>query len=192
MEAWIAWLVGGPRFITQSLAGYLRDGGFGVVEDRPEQPSELARTIAIVVCEDHASWDALEELADVGLAGRVAIMDRYDLDRYARAFSGGAGAVHLDSSPETIVDVVRARGRGEILAPVGCVSRLAGAEETSRLSPMERELLRGLAANDTVATIAERVNFSERTVRRRLQSLYFRLGVPDRSSAIVAARALLA
>ncbi len=58
------------------------------------------------------------------------------------------------------------------------------ASDANVLSDIEIGLLRGIVEGETIAALADGFHFSERTVRRRLQSAYLKLGVDDRTAAI--------
>lgn len=59
-----------------------------------------------------------------------------------------------------------------------------------RLSPREREVLRQIAYPGTAADIARTLTVSVNTVKKQLVSLYLKLGVSDRASALLRAEAL--
>jgi DNA-binding NarL/FixJ family response regulator len=63
----------------------------------------------------------------------------------------------------------------------------SGARRVSAWSPEpdDLELLRRLAAGQTVDTIARRVGVSERTVRRRLRAVADEIGVDSTIEAVV-------
>ena len=59
-----------------------------------------------------------------------------------------------------------------------------------RLSPREREVLRKSAHHRTAADIARTLTVSVNTVKKQLASLYLKLGVSDRASALLRAEEL--
>ena len=63
-------------------------------------------------------------------------------------------------------------------------------EPNSTLNQRDTDLLRAVANGTTIVTIASQLHYSERTVRRHLQSLYLKLGVGSRSEAVAAATRL--
>ncbi|GAA5108502.1 hypothetical protein GCM10023339_07620 [Alloalcanivorax gelatiniphagus] len=62
--------------------------------------------------------------------------------------------------------------------------------ELVRLSPREQEVLRQLARHRTTSDIARTLTVSVNTVKKQLVSLYVKLGVSDRASALLRAEAL--
>ena len=108
----------------------------------------------------------------------VVLVGDLDAGTYRRALAIGAhGLANVDADPETIATVVQASVTGEIVLPVEIARRLAGRPPPSDLvlSPEERGLLQRLSDGATVV---------ERSVRRRLQNIYIRLGVPGRAAAL--------
>lgn len=188
VENWTAVVFGGPSFVGDALRSMLGAHGFTVAESVPSSPPDRLLTVAVILCTDTSGWEMFDEIGDGGVGAVVVVIDRLDPKRYARAFARGAGVVHLDSPEETIVDVIRARMRGEILAPVGCVAALLDVRSDG-FTEAERALLDALVRGDSVQQMAADIGYSERTVRRRLQSLYFRLNVQNRLQAVERVRA---
>lgn len=52
----------------------------------------------------------------------------------------------------------------------------------------EAEIADGLRAIRSIMQIADELNYSDRTIRRKLQGIYIELGVPDRRAAVEALR----
>ena len=103
----------------------------------------------------------------------------------------GVGVVHHDTSTEIMAHVIESAGHGEALLPMHIARRLAQEAGARRMRPsrrgldgLEMQLLRGVVDGETIVSLADRFHFSERTIRRRLQSAYLKLGVDDRTGAI--------
>jgi DNA-binding CsgD family transcriptional regulator len=78
--------------------------------------------------------------------------------------------------------------------PSGCTLLIEGAEPsnralafTSRLTPRQTEILGWIAAGKTDECIAELLGVSRRTVGKHLQNMYRRLGVGNRTGAVMRA-----
>lgn len=192
------WLVGGPSPIREAIADRLERRDIDVLE-RPPEPDVAARTIAVVSCRHEADWVRLEELADAGLLARIAVIDELDVDHYRRALASGAGVVHVDTSSSIIADVIVAAAQGEVVLPIEIARRIASTASGTAptvdptaigLDPLETDILRAIADGATVVSLAARLHFSERTIRRRLQGIYVKLGVANRAEAIRAAERL--
>jgi NarL family two-component system response regulator YdfI len=122
----------------------------------------------------------------------VAILANLDIEEYVRALGLGAGAVHFDTSTEIMSDVARATMTGESLVPTVVAQQLANLwrppTDATILTAEERDVARMLVEGLSMQRIAQTMSYSERTVRRRLQSLYLKLGAADRQDALTIIR----
>lgn len=151
--------------------------------------------VLAIYCASESAWAVLAEQAQSERSPvTVAIIDRLDLDQYAQALAmGAAGVVYADTSAEIIAEAIDAATRGEVLLPryaAQAIARRAVRDApVATLDAAELDLLRALAEGETAVSLAERLAYSERTVRRYLQNVYLKLGVANRSSAIHVATA---
>jgi DNA-binding NarL/FixJ family response regulator len=122
-------------------------------------------------------------------AARVIILSSYDTDEdIHRAFAAGAVTYVLkETSPTEVVEIVRAVGRGESPIPAAIEESLAANERREPLSSREREILKLLAGGLSNRDIAARVGLTENTVRFHLKAIFAKLGVDDRTLAVVVA-----
>lgn len=189
-----AWLLGGAAPYREAVSVRLRDVGLTVVDDGATLPGDVEplQTIVVAFCSVEEEWSRLEGLG--GYLGRTAVIDRLDTALYERALADGIGVVHIDTKSEAIVATAMAAGRGETLIPMEVARRLvhgfAADYLPGDLDGLERDLLRSLANGETLVSVSQRYHYSDRTLRRRLQSAYLKLGVHDRAGAIRAAERL--
>jgi DNA-binding NarL/FixJ family response regulator len=188
---------------NESVTARLADRGLLVESDAvgdrrgSDSTSSAAsvREVVVVLCDDERRWEVLRRSADdVGVV-TIAVLPVLDLDGYIRALSLGAdGVVYADTSSAITADVIVAAAQGEVLLPsqaAQAMAKLAHRERPStELDAVDLELLRALSEGTTVANIADRLHYSERTVRRYLQNVYLRLGVRNRAEAITTAARL--
>lgn len=145
----------------------------------------------------------------------VIILTTFDDDEYVfeGLKAGARGYMLKDTSSDEIVDAVRAVAAGEALIQpsiarkvVAEFSRLAAARAPAQphsdpplaapaalaepLTEREREVLRGLAAGLSNRELAERLVITEGTVKNHVSSLLAKLGVRDRTQAVLKAQAL--
>jgi two-component system, NarL family, response regulator DevR len=129
---------------------------------------------------------------------RVIILTTYDDDEYLfGALRAGADGYLLKSaSQESLADSIRQVGHGErLLSPnlVGKMMRefkdLANdkARSDSGLTDQELEVLRMIAAGATNKEIAEKLFWSEVTVKRKVQDILEKMGVANRAQAVAEA-----
>ncbi len=150
------------------------------------------RVVSLVLCANEDRWSELSASALDRDIVTVAVLPELEIEGYTRALSLGVdGVVYIDTSSAITADVIVAAAQGEVLLPsqaAHTIARLAHREKPANtLDDRDRQLLRSLSEGVTIATVADQLHYSERTVRRHLQNLYLRLGVSNRAEAITAA-----
>ncbi|MFG1610838.1 response regulator [Actinoplanes sp. NPDC049265] len=127
---------------------------------------------------------------------RVLVVTTFENDEYVyEALRAGAGGFLLKRSrPEHIVEAVRVVARGESLLFPAAVRRLAAAYGSSqdplpgvRLTDREGEVLRLMAEGLSNAEIAARLVLGLETVKTHVGNVLAKLGVRDRTRAVVVA-----
>jgi two-component system, NarL family, response regulator DevR len=129
---------------------------------------------------------------------KVIVLSTYDDDEYLfGALRAGADGYLLKSaSPEVLADSIRQVYRGERLLGAGLVDKVLAefqhlAQEKTRvgsgLSDQELEVLRMVAAGATNKDIAEKLYWSEATVKRKVQDILEKLGAANRPQAVAEA-----
>lgn len=146
--------------------------------------------------------EATRELAGMGDRGpRVLILTTFDLDEYVYdALSAGASGFLLkDGTAERLFDAVRVIADGEALLDPGVTRRLIGEFATLRrdpplgsntfrsLTPRETEVLRLVAEGLSNQEIADRLVVTEETVKTHVSRVLSKLGLRDRTQAVIAA-----
>ena len=113
---------------------------------------------------------------------------------YRDAFRAGAcSAVPFDAPVETIVAVLRAALDQHALLPVELAQALASGDNGQTrgwITDSEAEWLRHLKTGMTIAKLAEKVGYSERSLYRLLHDMYGRMQVSNRTEAIAKAARL--
>jgi DNA-binding NarL/FixJ family response regulator len=135
--------------------------------------------------------------ADAGPA--VLILTTFDRDDYlfAALQAGASGFLLKNGTPEALIDAVRVIARGDaLLAPEitrrviatftrpGAAARADG-RRLSELTPREHEVLVLLAGGATNAEIAAALFLGEATVKTHVSRVLAKLGVRDRTQAVV-------
>lgn len=151
------------------------------------------RRVILLTVQAAADWDLLSELCqtrdDLIV---VAVLDEASVDGYLRAISAGATtAIPRTVSMPRLRAVFQAAIEGSTLLPTDVVQALAGrSAEKAAEHPSTREIgwLRDLASGMSVSRIAEGAAYSERMMFRLLRDLYTRLGVHNRTEALMLAR----
>jgi two-component system, NarL family, nitrate/nitrite response regulator NarL len=126
---------------------------------------------------------------------RVVFLSAYvDSELVYAAIGGGAQAyLSKEATRQQICDAVAAAARGDtVLAPVvqsGLARelQLRSGDQTARLTPREREILKLTADGLSAPAVGRRLYLSPATVKTHLQHLYEKLGVSDRAAAVAEA-----
>lgn len=179
-----------PAYSAGLLAA-LRAAGFECahVDGLDETVSSPGRKALLVTMRSDEQWQL------IGRHGHscptlvvVALLVDTSPAHYRDAFRAGAcSAVPFDAPVQTIITVLRAALDEHVLLPVDLAQALAsdnGGEPAAWVTDEEADWLRKLATGMTVARLADRVGYSERSLYRRLHDLYGRLQVSNRTEAI--------
>ncbi len=145
--------------------------------------------------------------AGSGTAPKVLILTTFDLDEYVfdALRAGASGFLLKDVTAERLFEGVRIVASGEALLSPGVTRRLisefarlrpaggspspAGAVPSalSALTPRETEVLRLVAEGLSNTEIARRLMVTEETVKTHVSRLLAKLGLRDRTQAVVLA-----
>jgi DNA-binding NarL/FixJ family response regulator len=125
----------------------------------------------------------------------VALLVDPTPEAYAEALrSGAVAAAAWEAVPEAIVKVLAAALEGDSLIPAGVAQALAAKlpafEDPDWVTHEELGWLRILAQGGTVQDLAGQAGYSERALYRLLHALYSRMGVSNRTEAILQASRL--
>jgi DNA-binding NarL/FixJ family response regulator len=130
---------------------------------------------------------------------RILVLTTFDLDEYVYAAlqAGASGFLLKDASPETLAEAVRTVASGESCFAPSVLQRLvatyvrnAQPPDLTRLATLtdrERDVLRLVGAGRSNGEIAATLYISETTVKTHLSRLFAKLGVRDRTQAVVMA-----
>jgi DNA-binding NarL/FixJ family response regulator len=163
----------------EDIVGWVRGSGFPTV---------------LLTISDERGWALLADILRVRPdAAVIAVLPVADAEAYVRALAAGAvGVLPREAPPGTVRDAVRAVLAGRSLLPIEVIRRLLAGQEYEDpprpLSDEEITWLRQLADGSTVASLADRVGYSERMMYRLLSKLYTRIGAANRTRAIMLAR----
>ncbi|SHM20408.1 response regulator [Actinacidiphila paucisporea] len=135
---------------------------------------------------------------------RVLILTTFDLDAYVydALCAGASGFLLKDVTAERLFDAVRVVAAGEALLAPGVTRRLiaeftrlrpspgdlaAPATELAALTPRETEVLRLVAEGLSNGELAARLTVTEETVKTHVSRILSKLGLRDRTQAVVTA-----
>ena len=145
--------------------------------------------------------EATRLLTSARRAPRVLVLTTFDLDEYVYEAlrAGASGFLLKDVTAERLFDAVRVIAAGDALLAPTVTRRLIGEFARQRprpapagpafgaLTPRETEVLRLIAGGLSNPEIAERLVVTEETVKTHVSRVLSKLGLRDRTQAVVAA-----
>ena len=146
--------------------------------------------------------EATRQLVSSGTnAPRILILTTFDLDEYVydALKAGASGFLLKDVTAERLFDAVRVIAAGDALLAPTVTRRLisefarqrqadvSGSTELSSLTARETEVLRLVAEGLSNPEIAARLVITEETIKTHVSHVLSKLGVRDRTQAVVTA-----
>jgi DNA-binding NarL/FixJ family response regulator len=146
--------------------------------------------------------EATRQLAAAGSAPRVLILTTFDLDEYVydALRAGASGFLLKDVTAERLFDAVRVIAAGDALLAPAVTRRLISefarmparsasphASALGSLTPREAQVLRLLAGGRSNPEIAAELVVTEETVKSHVSRVLSKLGLRDRTQAVVLA-----
>jgi DNA-binding NarL/FixJ family response regulator len=177
-----------------TVVGEAADGADVVPAVRRLRPDVVLMDVRMPAVDGIQATRLLQRLDD---PPRVLVVTTFENDEYVyEALRAGAGGFLLKRSrPVQIVDAVRVVARGDSLLFPAAVRRLAAAYGPApaaglpgaQLTEREGEVLRLMADGLSNAEIAARLVLGQETVKTHVGNVLAKLGVRDRTQAVVRA-----
>jgi DNA-binding NarL/FixJ family response regulator len=182
-----------------AVVGTAADGAEAIRVCRVESPHVVLMDIRMPGID---GIEATRQLVRPGTeAPRVLILTTFDLDQYVydALRAGASGFLLKDVTAERLFDAVRVVAAGEaLLAPTvtrRLISEFAAmhrpdtppAPALARLTPRETQVLRLMAEGLSNPEIAGRLTITEETVKTHVSRILTKLGLRDRTQAVVTA-----
>ena len=180
-----------------TVVGTAGDGAQALRVSREQRPDVVVMDVRMPVMDGIEATRALTAGGDG--APRVLVLTTFDLDEYVydALRSGASGFLLKDVTAERLFDAVRVVASGDaLLAPavtrrlIGEFARLQPAPPPERLGELtarETEVLRLVAEGLSNREIAERLVVGEETVKTHVSRVLMKLGLRDRTQAVVTA-----
>ncbi len=135
----------------------------------------------------HAGWPSIA----------ILILTTYNEDRLMiQGLQAGAkGYLLKDADIQVLIEAIRIVARGDMLIQPNVLARILAhashaltvVTQTNSLTDREQEVLTAIIHGERTKEIAHRLGIAERTVRAHLTSIYTKLGVDSRASAVATA-----
>jgi DNA-binding NarL/FixJ family response regulator len=175
-----------------SVVGLAADGAEAVRVCAEARPDVALMDVRMPV------MDGIEATRRLAGGPRVLVLTTFDLDEYVydALGAGASGFLLKDVTAERLFDAVRVIAAGDALLDPAVTRRLVAEFARLRprrppalaeLTPRETEVLRLLAEGLSNAEIAARLIVSEETVKTHVSRVLLKLGLRDRTQAVVAA-----
>ena len=186
-----------------TVVGTASDGTEAVRIGRELSPDVVLMDVRMPVMD---GIEATRQLAGSGPDGspgpRVLILTTFDLDRYVydALCAGASGFLLKDVTAERLFDAVRVVAAGQALLAPAVTRRLISefarlrpkpdappAASLAALTPRETQVLRLVAEGLSNPEIAARLVVTEETVKTHVSRMLSKLGLRDRTQAVVTA-----
>jgi two-component system, NarL family, response regulator len=133
--------------------------------------------------------DALRIIRREDAHAKCLVLTTYegDEDIHQAIAAGALGYIIKGMSHETLVDALRRVRSGSLFLPPPVMRSLADRTPNSDLSPREREVLALMVRGKSNKAIASTLGITEATVKCHVSVILLRLGVTDRTQAVIAA-----
>jgi DNA-binding NarL/FixJ family response regulator len=183
-----------PEFNVVSEA---TEGGEAIEKAQKQQPDVVVMDINMPGIDGIAAARQIKESCpNTG----VVVITAYDDDRriFEAIQAGVAGYVLKDDDPQTMIQAIDNAAQGKAFLPPLIVKRVlegmagalgnrpdSGERNVTPLSNRELTVLRLMAEGKRNREIASDLSISERTVGNHITNIYNKLGIYDRSQAVV-------
>jgi len=180
------------------VVGVAADGAAAIAMSAERRPDVVLMDIRMPGVD---GIEATRRLIAAGPRPRVLILTTFDLDEYVydALRAGASGFLLKDVTAERLFDAVRVVAAGDALLAPNVTRRLIGEfaarpqpthsapSPAGRLTPRETEVFRLVAEGLSNPEIAGRLTVSEETVKTHVSRMLAKLGLRDRTQAVVLA-----
>ncbi len=132
---------------------------------------------------------AIAQIRQESPKANLIILTTYDTDEdIFRGLSAGArGYILKDTTAEELVNAVRTVHNGRKYIPPDVAIKLAERLNSSELTQRELEVLQLISQGRSNADIGTQLSITEGTVKFHLNNIFSKLGVGDRTQAVITA-----
>ena len=122
-------------------------------------------------------------------AARIIVLTTYDSDEeiYQGLRSGAKGYLLKDAEPQELLSAIRAVYKGQKHIPPHVGAKLLERMTSPELSDRELEVLQLITTGKSTQAISKALHITERTVNFHINHILSKLGVEDRTQAVIVA-----
>ncbi len=133
--------------------------------------------------------DAISRIRAHSPDAKIIILTTYDTDEdiYRGLQAGARGYILKDADFEDLIDAVRTVYSNKRYLPTNVALKLAERMSSEELTEREQEVLNLMVRGSSTSALAEKLNLSEGTVKFHINHIFQKLGVNDRTQAVVVA-----
>lgn len=168
------------------VAGEASDGAEAIELSRALRPDV---TLIDLQMPGLGGLDAIQVILEETPKSRIAVLTTYGGDAYAeRALKLGALGFLLKSSlHRELIDAIRSVHAGRRYVSPLVAEQLLSHMNDDKLSDRELAVLRLIARGEPNKGVARRLAISDQTVKAHVKSIFSKLGVGDRTHAVIVA-----
>jgi DNA-binding NarL/FixJ family response regulator len=184
-----------------TVVGSAADGAQAIRVCREQHPDVVLMDVRMPVMDGIEATRQITAGAGPDHLPRIIVLTTFDLDEhvYDALSAGASGFLLKEVTAERLFDAVRVVAAGEALLAPAVTRRLIGEFARMRpprplrpgrlsgLTPRETEVLRLIAEGLSNTEIADRLVVSEETVKTHVSRVLSKLGLRDRTQAVVTA-----
>ncbi len=133
--------------------------------------------------------EAIRRIREHSPTANIIILTTYDTDEdiYRGLQAGARGYILKDADFEDLIDAVRTVHSGKRYLPPTVALKLAERMDTEDLTERERDVLRLMVLGNSTSTLATALHITEGTVKFHINHIFQKLGVNDRTQAVITA-----
>ena len=179
----VAMLEEAPDILVVGQAG---NGQEALAVFRQEQPDATLMDLRMPQMDGVA---AITAICTEFPAARIIVLTTYegDEDIYQGLRAGAKGYLLKDAEPEELLAAIRAVHKGQKHIPPQVGAKLLERMTSPELSDRELEVLQLITTGKSTQVISKTLHITERTVSFHINHILSKLGVEDRTQAVIVA-----
>lgn len=132
---------------------------------------------------------AITQIRRLEREAKVIVLTTFggDEDIYRALQAGASGYLLKDVMPDVLLDTIRKVHTGNVIIPAELMQKIAGRIGGYDLTARETEILNLIVEGKTNQQIADNLFIAESTVKFHINNIFGKLGVADRTQAVVIA-----